>query len=33
MKEREDHWKEVVDFQVKKVTGQEEYLNYPMKPW
>lgn len=33
LKERDDHWKEVVDHQMKKITGEDEYLEHPMKMW
>jgi len=28
LKQRDDHWSEVLDFNIKKITGQNDYLNF-----
>jgi hypothetical protein len=32
LKQRDDHWNEVVDFNLKKITGQNDYLDFRFAP-
>jgi len=32
IKQRDEHWNEVVDFNFKKITGQVDYLEFPTPP-
>jgi hypothetical protein len=32
LKERDENWEEVVDYNVKKITGQKAYLDFPRGP-
>jgi len=32
LKQRDEHWNEVVDFNFKKITGQVDYLEFPPPP-
>ena len=32
LKQRDEHWNEVVDFNLKKITGQMDYLEFPPPP-
>jgi len=33
LKERDAHWQDVLNAQFKKLTGQMDYMNFPMMPW